>query len=408
MLDSLRPHYAKAFRCLGSACDDTCCHGLDVVIDRATYEKYRSLPAFQARMQHLFRIADASESRYARIQLSPSYTCPFLSPNHLCGIQQEHGELYLAGICATYPRLTQRIDGLRETTLLLSCPEAARLVLLSPNLMPTDDAATGNLPRYHRFSGMSSPPARANGSPHQFLWEVREFTLLLLRDRAYPLWQRLFLLGMFCKRLNEMTRMRQLAVVPHLLREFAEFLEQGTLRSDMDGMPAQTVLQLKVVLEMTTQYLQITDASHLRLRECVQDFCDGIGYHAGVPVESCAPSYEGAMARFYRAFMDDHPFIMENYLVNYIFRTRFPYGVDAQGHPSDPSPEFLKMAVLYALVKGLLVGAAGRYQKEFSECHVVKVVQSFAKGVEQTPNFPDQKDLLRFADAQGIALLVYG
>ncbi len=407
MLDHLRPQYAKAFHCLGSDCEDTCCHGLDVVVDRATYEKYRSAPAFHARMQHLLPVTGASESRYARIQLTASYTCPFLSSNRLCGIQQEHGELYLAEICANYPRLTQRIDGLRETTLLLSCPEAARLVLFNPKLIPTDDAATGNLPRYHRFSGMGGQPARANGSPHQFLWEIREFTLLLLRDRAYPLWQRLFLLGVFCKRLDEITRMHQLGIVPHLLREFAEFIEMGTLRSALDGMPTQTVQQLKVVLEMTAQYLQITDASHLRLRECVQDFLDGIGYHDGVPAEGCAASYEDAMTRFYRPYMDAHPFIMENYLVNYVFRTRFPYGVDAQGHPSDPFSEYLKMAVLYALVKGLLIGAASRYQKEFSEFHVVKVVQSFAKAVEQNPNFPGDKHL-RFADAQGIALLVYG
>jgi lysine-N-methylase len=111
---------------------------------------------------------------------------------------------------------------------------------------------------------------------------------------------------------------------------------------------------------------------------------------------------------FYRPFMNKHPFILENYPVNYVFRTRFPYGVDAQGHPSDPFPEFLKMAVLYALVKGLLIGGAGRYRQEFSEGHVVKVVQSFAKAVEQNPNFPDQKDLLGFADAQGISLLVNG
>jgi lysine-N-methylase len=187
---------------------------MDVVIDRATYEKYRSVPAFQARMQHLLPITDASESRYARLQLTSSYTCPFLFPNRLCGIQQEHGDFYLPDICANYPRVTQRIDGLRETALLLSCPEAARLVLLNPKLIPSDDNATVNLPRYHRFSRVGSEPARANGSPHQFLWEVREFTLLLLRDRAYPLWQRLFLLGMFCKRLNEITRTQQLELVP--------------------------------------------------------------------------------------------------------------------------------------------------------------------------------------------------
>jgi len=400
------PQYAKAFRCLGSDCDDTCCHGLDVVVDQATYEKYRSAPAFQARMRHLLPLTDASESRYARIRLTASYTCPFLSPNRLCGIQQEHGEFYLPDICANYPRLTQRIDGLRETTLLLSCPEAARLVLLNPKLTPSDDAATGNLPRYHRFSRMGSEPARANGSPHQFFWEVREFTLLLLRDRAYPLWQRLFLLGMFCMRLRDITRSQQLDLTPQLLHEFAEFIGNGTLRPAMDGMPVQTAPQLQAVLEMTAQYLQMTDASHTRLRECVQDFFEAIHYHTGTSIEACIPFYEDATARFYLPFMQQYPFIMENYLLNYIFRTRFPYGVDSRGNPTDPFTEYLKMGVLYALVKALLIGAAGRWQKELSDGHVVKVIQSFAKAVEQNPNFPGEKQL-HFSDAQGIALLVH-
>ncbi len=357
-------------------------------------------------MQHFVPVSDASESRYARIQLTASYTCPFLSPNRLCGIQQEHGDLYLSDVCATYPRLTQRIDGLRETTLLLSCPEAARLVLLNPELIPSDGAATGNLPRYHRFAGMGSQRARANGSPHQFFWEVREFTLLLLRDRAYPLWQRLFLLGMFCKRLNEITRSQQLDLTPQLLYEFAEFIAKGTLRPAMDGMPVQTAPQLQVVLEMTAQYLQITDPSQARLRECVQDFLEAIHYHAGASIEACIPFYEDAATRFYRPFMQQRPFSMENYLVNYIFRTRFPYGVDPRGNPTDPFTEYLKMGVLYALVKALLVGAAGRCQKEFSDRHVVKLIQSFAKAVEQNPNFPGEKQL-HFTDAQGIALLVH-
>jgi lysine-N-methylase len=290
MLDHLRPQYAKKFRCLGSECEDTCCHGLDVVIDKATYEKYQSAPAFKPRMQHLVLItAGPTDSQYARIQLTPSYACPFLAPDRLCGIQQEHGEFYLADICASYPRVTQRIDGLRETALLLSCPEAARLVLLHPNLMPADETATGDLPRYHRFSRMRDQTARANGSPHQYLWDLREFTLLLLRDRAYPLWQRLFMLGMFCKRLNEITLAQQLGLVPKLLREYTEFITQGTLRSAMDGMPAQPTLQPGVVLEVISRHLAMTDVSHVRFRECVQDFLDGIRYEPDSSAESCTP-----------------------------------------------------------------------------------------------------------------------
>ncbi len=404
MLEHLRPQYAKEFRCLGSDCEDTCCHGLDVVIDKVAYEKFQSLPDFQPRVNERFVVLanPPTDSQYARIKLTPSCTCPFLSADRMCGIQQEHGEYYLAEICASYPRVTQRIDGLSETALLLSCPEAARLVLLNPTLMPPDESA---LPRYLRFSRMAGPVAKANGSPHQYLWDIRGFTLLLLQDRAYPLWQRLFMLGMFCKRLNEITAAQQLGLVPPLLREYAEMITHGSLRSAMDGIPVRSARQLGVVLEVVNRHLAMTDASHLRFRECVQDFLHGIRYQAASPIESCAPFFEEAHARYYQPFMQQHPYILENYLLNHVFRTRFPYGVDPQGKLNDPLTEYLVMCVLYAVIKGLLIGMAGHYREAFAEAHVIKLVQSFAKAVEHSPQFLGASNL-GLANADGMALLL--
>jgi lysine-N-methylase len=189
MLEHVRPQYAKQFRCIGSDCEDTCCHGLDVVIDKPAYQKLRSLPGFQPQVNEHFVVLDnhPTESQYARIKFTSSCTCPFLSADRMCGIQQAHGAYFLPDVCAGYPRVTQRIDGLSETALLLSCPEAARLVLLNPTLVPSDH---NNRPRYFGFSRSAAPLAKANGSPHQYLWDIRGFTLLLLQDRTYPLWQR--------------------------------------------------------------------------------------------------------------------------------------------------------------------------------------------------------------------------
>jgi lysine-N-methylase len=405
MLQQLRPQYANVFRCIGSDCEDTCCHGLDVVIDKTTYEKYQSTPAFQPRMQHLVRITKPSDSQYARIQLTPSYCCPFLSVDSLCGIRQAHGEFYLADICANYPRLTRRIDGLRETALLLSCPEAARLVLLNPNLIP-EDGETGDLPRYHRFARTTEPITGMNVSPHQYLWDLREFTLLLLRDRTYPLWQRLFILGMFCKRLNEITVTRQLGLVPQLLSEYAGMIADNRLRPLMDGIPVRTALQLGAVLEIINHQLAMTDVSHVRFRECVQDFLLGIRFDQAAPVENCVPFYEQAHARYYLALMQENPFILENYLINHVFRTQFPYGVDSQGEPNDALTEYLMMCVLYAVIRALLIGMAGHYQGAFAAGHVVKLVQSFAKAVEHCPKFLEASNLGGLGNANCMALLL--
>ena len=75
---------------------------------------------------------------------------------------------------------------------------------------------------------------------------------------------------------------------------------------------------------------------------------------------------------------------MENYLLNYIFRTLFPFGRAASAHyaPAAITDEFLFMAAQYVWINGLLIGIAGRYQKAFSTTHVVQTVQSFARLVE--------------------------
>jgi lysine-N-methylase len=404
MLEHVRPRYAKEFRCIGSACEDTCCHGLDVVIDKPAYEKLQSLPGFQHRVNEHFVVLPnhPTDSQYARIKLTPSCTCPFLSADRMCGIQQEHGEYYLPDICASYPRVTQRIDGLSETALLLSCPEAARLVLLNPSLLPPE---ASNLPRYLRFSRTDGPPAKANGTPHQYLWDIRGFALLLLQDRTYPLWQRLFILGMFCKRLNEITAAQQLGLVPQILREYAEIITLGTLRSAMDGIPVRSALQLGVVLDIVNRQHAAADASHVRFRECVQDFLDGIQYQAASPIERYAPFFEEAYARYYQPFMRQRPYILENYLVNHVFRTRFPYGVDSQGKLNDPLTEYFVMCVFYAVIKGLLMGMAGHYREAFAEAHVIKLVQSFAKAVEHSPTSLLAGNL-SLANADGMALLL--
>jgi lysine-N-methylase len=403
MLEHLRPQYAKQFRCIGSDCEDTCCYGLDVVIDKTAYERFQSHPDYQPRVdEHFVVITNPTEAQYARIQLTPSFNCPFLSGDRLCAIHQEHGEYYLPEVCASYPRVTQKIDGLNETALLLSCPEAARLVLLNPNLLPSEETA---LPRYHRFTQMvAGQAAQTSGSPHQYLWEIRGFTLLLLSDRVYPLWQRLFILGMFCKRLNEITLARQLGLVPHLLKEYSEMIAQGRLGSSLDGIPVRTAQQLAVVIEIVHHYLERADASHIRFRECVQDFLQGIHHLPASPVEVWAPFYEEANTRYYQPFMRKHPHILENLLVNHVFRTRFPYGVDPLGQLNDPGTEYLLLCVRYAVIKGLLIGMAGHYQKAFAESHVVKLVQSFAKAVEHGSKLLGAVNP-NLANADGMALL---
>ena len=39
----LVPEYYKQFQCIGGACEDTCCAGWNITVDKPTYQKYKKV-----------------------------------------------------------------------------------------------------------------------------------------------------------------------------------------------------------------------------------------------------------------------------------------------------------------------------------------------------------------------------
>lgn len=114
-------------------------------MEQSTFEKYHSLPAGPLRTtidENILPIPEQArgsgalaETNFAQIRMNTSRKCPLLSADGLCRIQVEHGAELLPSACANFPCVTYCIDGAMEEALSLSCPEAARLVLLNPQLL---------------------------------------------------------------------------------------------------------------------------------------------------------------------------------------------------------------------------------------------------------------------------------
>ena len=375
--------YAEKLRCIGPACEDTCCVGWGVNIDRATFQKYQAMTASPLRPLLVERILPNPQSRsdkdFARINLDPDGRCPFFNSERLCSIQVEHGADALSSTCTDYPRTTRIIDGLRETSLQLSCPEAARIVLLDRRFLRIKDGALSQPERYRRFAATALPAA--TGNPFQYLWAIRRLTFLLLQDRSYPLWERLFVLGMLCKRLDSGgTGPRAVA---ELLRSYAEIMAQGKLRGAVEQIPPRPEAQAALTIDMLVNMAR-SQPLPKRFLECLEDCLAGLGHREGIPIGSAIAGYAEAYRRHYAPFFAKREYMLENYLLSYVVRKRFPYGEETQSEVDAGGPliEFTLMALRFALIKGVLIGMAARYREDFREDHVVKLVQSFAKGVE--------------------------
>jgi len=388
-VSELQPRYDKEFRCIGPECEDLCCRVWNVFIDKATYEKYKAIPRLRPLVDaHLVQITNAqTDARYAQINFpAPAHTCPFLGDDRWCGIHKEFGPSYLSPICDTYPRVQEHAEGMTTKPLHLSCPEAARLVLFQPNFVEIERNTNDDRPRLQRFLRMADQPANGNGTARKYFSDARTFALLLIHDRSYPLWQRLFMLGMFSKRLTEVFTARQFGILPQVFAEYAQIVRQDRLRSLMDTIPAQPAAQLHAVIQALHR-LQTEHAGFARIQECIRDFMKGIGYDPAAPIDTMAAAYGEAHDRYYKPYLDRNPSIMENYLSNYIFRTQYPSGPIPDGQPNNPTTAYLLMCLQYSVIKGALIGMAGHYREVFGAEHVVKLVQSFSKSVEHSSMF---------------------
>jgi lysine-N-methylase len=410
----IQPRYGSAFHCIGSECEDSCCHGMSVLVDKKTYESYQEFPEEKlgslVKQYVSINMTGATDSLYARISPNSDNQCPFLSVERLCGVQKEYGSELLSATCSTYPRALNCVENELEISLYLSCPQAARQVLLDTDLTDrTGDASSGHF-RTDQFSRL----ATGNDSIHKpirYFREVRELVVAVIQDRGRPLWQRLFLLGLLCQRLDEIASAEQDDAVPEILRSYREIVATGALRDEMERIPAQPAVQLDVVLRLIDQRIRAGSCGE-RFLECFEAFLQGIGYSPESTAASDAQHYVEAEVRYCRPFFEKRPHVLENYLLNYVYRTLFPFGREASAHHTQQSifGEYFLMLTQFVLIHGLLIGMAGRYREEFAEDHVVKLVQSFSKAVEHNPNY--LKEINRFIEdrnlgnTQGIATLL--
>jgi lysine-N-methylase len=90
---------------------------------------------------------------------------------------------------------------------------------------------------------------------------------------------------------------------------------------------------------------------------------------------------------YHRPFFEARPYIFENYLLNYMFRTLFPFGRarSADFIPRSIFDEYILMTTQFAIINGLLIGIAGHFKERFSEEHVVKTIQSFTREADHDP-----------------------
>ena len=394
----LQPRSYHAFRCIGADCEDTCCVGWIVNVDKRTYEAYQRCddPELGPPLDELVTInqTGSSDDHYARINLSGP-ACPFLAEGW-CSIQKKLGEEYLSIMCSQYPRVMNVVDDVLQRSLDLSCPEAARVILLDPNPMEFDEEDHARAdPRHANLSVLSTADVSSD-KPYGHFREIRAFVIWLLQYRSYTLSKRLVILGSFCDQLQEMSAVGARSGTDEVLDAYRDGVQRDIFDQALNTHGAQPAKQLELILELIVGRIG-SDFTAPRLLECYRKFMDAMEWTAELSMDELGQRYRAACLKYYEPFLREHSHILEHYLVSYVHRTLFPLGpqqsslgLSVPQIANTIRDQCLLILVHYGIIQTLLIGMAAFHKTEFGTAHAVQVVQSFTKAFEHSPSFPER------------------
>ena len=167
----LKPHYYDKFVCTAADCPDTCCAGWQIMIDEDSLDRYGKEPGeFGKRLRN--SIDWEEECFYQN-----NSRCAFLNDKNLCDLYKELGPDALCDTCRMYPRHTEEYEGLRELSLSLSCPEAARIMLSCKDPVRFLEEETEEEDDFEEFDFMMFSQ----------LEDTRDVLFSIIQDRKIPL-----------------------------------------------------------------------------------------------------------------------------------------------------------------------------------------------------------------------------
>ena len=360
--------YYDKFECIGSDCEDTCCSGWQVSIDKKTYRKYKHISDQKIRKEVLTNIGPDRQkvtgAEY-KIKLKEDGDCPFLNEDKLCNIYKKCGESYLSDTCTVFPRRPTKVFNQSQSALSLACPEVTRLAILpeAPIQLIDTDMASVHGQRLQSIELKIGAHLPANA---QETYEaIRAVSFHIIQMRQITLDERLFLLGFFIDKLDKDSKTNSYILMNQTIVEFIEALDYPD--------------------ELLKPYRQLDSnprGANPRLAECLDWLNEGLDIdYNEFDVDKILEKYQSADEKYYQQFLQERGYFLENYLISHLFHSDFP--VSGQHGLFD---SYLRLITCFTNIQTTLVGIAS-YHQNIDTAHVLQLIQSYERFISHNTKY---------------------
>lgn len=357
----ISPSYVSGFKCIGGECEDSCCIGWDIDIDKLTFRKY-----FRTKdplMKHEFRKhvyrneeCDCEEVDYGRMHINKDKWCPFLDKNRLCKIYSNLGEDYLSNVCHSYPRVYNVLNGVYELSLYMSCPEAIRKLLSSKDKIKFIKEEIP-LDKFIVHSQVDTRDNKWNRSPVKRLKELRTMSIKTVQDREFPIQQRLLKLGY---------KLERTSFIEPLDSKNSYIFQTGFFRNIISLLNVFEEIDSPVFVEYTRKTL------------------NSFKIQGNKTLAESTLIYEKVMKTIVDPFVKKNGYLFEHFLVNTMYQGNFPFTVNQEMFDG-----YLMLVVRYTFIRFYLAGIAAAEGKLTID-NVVLMIQIHTKTISHHKTFiPD-------------------
>lgn len=377
----MMPSYIEDFQCIASECEETCCAGWYIAIDEKTYKKYKKVkqPAMKKRLDKELVVRKGGTAEcMAKIKLKNN-RCAFLGKDNLCDVYRELGEDYLSETCKVYPRNLNQLGEQVEISLALSCPEAARKILLSKEAIGFKESILEE-----QLPIVGATVALKAEHPKHFedcLLAMRKLLIGILQEKALSFdlrWQGLE---------NALQTMQQFKQKQDIkgLKKWLDMQTDYKKLCIVKDKPKTMAEELKYMQKLMTCLIDLRSAKKwpsARYETCYEQMLQGLLVDAKQGIIS-AEKYGAGKNVYEGSFLQNAPYILENYFVNYVYERLVPI------NEASPKESLETLKLYYALLRLHLIGlfeSLGDYE----ESAVLTCIQSFTRVFDHNPLYMEQ------------------
>lgn len=373
------PMYLKEFKCIGGSCEDSCCIGWDVDIDKSTFKQYYKVQDEEMRKMFQKNVHNnnnycSDDVDYGKVKLKKGKRCPFLDDKNYCVIHSKLGEEYLSNVCSSFPRITNKIDGYYEMSLDVACPEAARILLAKEEGIEFKESEE-SLGKHILSSDINTNSKEFKNSPIKYFNDIRELSIKIIQNRKFDLSERLYILGDFLEKLDE-----ELDCNFNNVNKFIKNYNINSIYS-YEKNEMNYILQVGFFKDMVERLNVFKEIDSENFKEYTKELIAGFNFDKVKDVTENAKFYIDEITDYVEKFINKYNYIFENYLVNFIYKNLFPFS-----ESENVFDGYIMLLARYSFLRFYLVGRYVNNKVESQE-NIIKFIQVFTKTTEHHKTF---------------------